>query len=72
LGDICIGVLTYINLIAIFALKKPAIKAYYDYIRQKKMGIKRSDRTFNPIELDIRNAEFWENRYLKEDKHELN
>ncbi len=36
------------------------------------MGIKRSDRTFNPIELDIRNAEFWENRYLKEDKHELN
>ncbi|HBF5147160.1 alanine/glycine:cation symporter family protein [Clostridioides difficile] len=72
LGDICIGVLTYINLIAIFTLKKPAIKAYYDYIRQKKMGIKRSDRTFNPIELDIRNAEFWENRYLKEDKHELN
>ncbi len=40
LGDICIGVLTYINLIAIFTLKKPAIKAYYDYIRQKKMGIK--------------------------------
>lgn len=36
------------------------------------MGIKRSDRIFNFIELDIRNVEFWENRYLKEDKYELN
>lgn len=33
LGDICIGVLIYINLIVIFILKKLVIKVYYDYIR---------------------------------------
>ncbi|NMU15908.1 alanine:cation symporter family protein [Clostridioides difficile] len=71
LGDICIGILTYINLVAIFILQKPAIKAYYDYIKQKKDGVKRTDITFNPINLGIKDAKFWERRCMKEEQHKL-
>ena len=56
LGDIGVGLMAWLNLIAILILQKPAMVALRDYEAQKKMGL---DPTFDPLGLDIRNADFW-------------
>ncbi|MET3732004.1 alanine/glycine:cation symporter family protein [Moheibacter stercoris] len=56
LGDIGVGSMAWLNLIAILILHKPALKALRDYRAQKKQG---KDPDFNPTELGIKNAEFW-------------
>lgn len=65
LGDIGLGIMVWLNLIAILILAKPALKALKDYEEQKKQGL---DPVFNSTKLGIKNAEFWEQGYKAEDK----
>ena len=60
LGDIGLGVMVWLNLIAILLLAKPAFIALKDYDLQKKQGL---DPTFNSTKLGIKNADFWANGY---------
>ena len=59
LGDMGVGLMAWLNIIAIFLLQKPALIALRDYERQKKQGL---DPTFDPQALGIRNADFWTRR----------
>lgn len=63
LGDIGVGLMAWLNFIAIILLQKPAIHALRDYEKQRK----NSKLYFNPEELDIKGAEAWENREKPED-----
>jgi len=56
LGDIGVGVMAWLNIIAILILQKPALIALHDYERQKKEG---KDPQFDPQQLGIRNADYW-------------
>ena len=62
LGDIGVGVMAWINIIAILIIAKPALIALKDYEEQKRLGIPREKIDFNPIKLGIKNATFWEER----------
>lgn len=57
LGDIGVGTMAWLNVIAILLLRKVAFTALRDYEQQRKMGI---DPVFNAKELGIKNAEEWE------------
>ncbi len=57
LGDVGVGIMAWLNIIAIIILQKPALLAFKDYEKQKKEG---KDPVFNPKELGIKNADFWE------------
>ncbi|NMG30087.1 alanine/glycine:cation symporter family protein [Aromatoleum evansii] len=59
LGDIGVGIMAWLNIIAILILQKPALIALRDYERQKKEG---KDPVFEPEKLGIRNADFWTTR----------
>ena len=67
MGDIGLGVMVWLNLIAILLLFKPANIALKDYEEQLKQG---KDPEFNSTKLGIKNAEFWANGYQKEEKDE--
>ena len=58
LGDIGVGLMAWVNLIAILLLSKPALKVWEDYRRKRKAGIQ--SPSFDPKELGIKNADFWE------------
>jgi AGCS family alanine or glycine:cation symporter len=63
LGDIGVGLMAWLNIIAIlilFVMGKPALKALADYERQKKAGVEKY--TFDPEALGIKNAHFWTDR----------
>lgn len=60
LGDMGVGIMAWLNLIAIIILQKPAILALKDYEKQKADG---KDPVFHPVSLGIRNADFWEKEY---------
>jgi len=63
LGDIGVGLMAWLNIIAIlilFFMGKPALKALADYERQKKAGV--TEYTFDPEALGIKNAHFWTKR----------
>ncbi|MGP1909644.1 alanine/glycine:cation symporter family protein [Metabacillus sp. JX24] len=64
LGDVGLGIMVWLNLIAILILAKPALLALKDYEEQKKKGL---DPVFDPVKLGIKNADFWENEYKHED-----
>ncbi|MFZ2511403.1 MAG: alanine/glycine:cation symporter family protein [Gordonia sp. (in: high G+C Gram-positive bacteria)] len=57
LGDIGVGTMAWLNLIAIVILQVPALKALRDYERQRKAGL---DPVFDPVPLGIKGATFWE------------
>jgi AGCS family alanine or glycine:cation symporter len=59
LGDIGVGLMAWLNIIAIVILRKPAMLALRDYERQKKLGL---DPVFDPEALGIRNADFWKKK----------
>ncbi|HZF97118.1 MAG TPA: alanine:cation symporter family protein, partial [Pseudoxanthomonas sp.] len=59
LGDIGVGLMAWLNVIAILILQKPALVALRDYERQRKLGL---DPTFDPEALGLRNADFWKKR----------
>lgn len=56
LGDIGVGVMAWLNVIAILLLRKPALKAFSDYQQQRKAG---KDPVFNAKALGIKNTEEW-------------
>ncbi|MDF2605927.1 MAG: sodium:alanine symporter [Bacillales bacterium] len=60
LGDVGLGIMVWLNLIAILILAKPALIALKDYEAQKKLGL---DPVFNSKKLGIKNAEYWETEY---------
>ncbi|WP_423406958.1 alanine/glycine:cation symporter family protein [Heyndrickxia sp. MSNUG] len=60
LGDAGLGLMVWLNLIAIILLAKPALIALKDYEAQKKQGL---DPVFNSKKLGIKNAEYWEEEY---------
>lgn len=59
LGDIGVGAMAWLNIIAILLLSNIAVKCLKDYEQQKKTGVPREDIKFDPIKLDIKNADFW-------------
>ena len=56
LGSVGVGIMAWLNIIAIIILQKPALLALRDYEAQKKAGL---DPTFDPDKLGISNAEIW-------------
>lgn len=61
MGDIGVGLMAWLNIIAILALSNIAMKCFKDYERQLKEGKASEDITFDPVSLGIKNADFWEN-----------
>ncbi len=57
LGDIGVGIMAWLNVVAIILLRKPALKALKDYQTQRKQGSK--EPVFNPEALGIKNTEVW-------------
>jgi AGCS family alanine or glycine:cation symporter len=63
LGDIGVGLMAWLNIIAIliiFFMAKPALKALRDYEAQRRAGVARY--RFDPEALGIKNAHFWVTR----------
>jgi len=56
LGDIGVGIMAWLNVIAILILQKPALIALRDFEMQQKAG---KDPQFDPVALGIRNADHW-------------
>jgi alanine or glycine:cation symporter, AGCS family len=57
LGDIGVGIMAWLNIVAIILLRKPAFRALKDYQAQRKAGL---DPVFRPKKLGIQNADLWE------------
>ena len=55
LADIGVGIMVWLNLIAILILAKPALINLKDYRQQRKLGI---DPIFSPRKLGIQNADY--------------
>ena len=65
LGDIGVGLMAWLNLIAIVMLTKTGVATLRDYEAQKKQGL---DPIFVPEDLGIKNADIWKTiaaRYKK-------
>ena len=59
MGDIGVGTMAWINIIAILLLSRMAFRALRSYEKQKKAG---KEPEFDPKELGIKNAGFWERK----------
>jgi AGCS family alanine or glycine:cation symporter len=55
-GDIGVGVMAWLNIVAILLLRKPALDALKDYHAQKKAG---KDPVYKATDHGIKNAEQW-------------
>lgn len=64
LGDIGVGLMAWLNIIAILLLRKPALKALRDYHQQRKEV---KNPVFDPEALGISNTEVWNSRIGKPD-----
>lgn len=62
LGDMGVGIMAWLNVIAIIILQKPALISLKDYEKQKKEG---KDPEFDPVALGIKDADFWEHEYKR-------
>ncbi|PDY46961.1 sodium:alanine symporter [Bacillus pseudomycoides] len=67
LGDLGIGSMAWLNLLAIVLLSKTALKVLKDYETQKKEG---KDPIFDPKKVGIEDVVFWEEK-CKEGKNEI-
>jgi len=56
LGDVGVGVMAWLNIVAILILQKPALLALKDYEEQLDQGI---DPVFDPVKVGIEKADFW-------------
>ncbi|MGV3507858.1 MAG: alanine/glycine:cation symporter family protein [Sphingobacteriaceae bacterium] len=56
LGDMGVGIMAWLNIVAILFLQKPALKALKDYRQQRKEG---KNPVFDAEKLGIKNAEEW-------------
>ncbi|MEP7246712.1 MAG: alanine/glycine:cation symporter family protein [Gammaproteobacteria bacterium] len=57
LGDTGVGLMAWLNIIAILILQKPALAALRDYEAQKRAG---RNPAFDPAALGIKNAQLWD------------
>ncbi|WP_251554466.1 alanine/glycine:cation symporter family protein [Neobacillus muris] len=60
LGDVGVGSMAWLNIIAILLLTKPALRVLKDYESQLKAG---KDPIFDPAKLGFDHADFWEKEY---------
>ncbi|WP_157272003.1 alanine/glycine:cation symporter family protein [Azohydromonas aeria] len=60
LGDLGVGVMAWLNIVAILILQRPALQCLRDYEAQKRAG---GEPVFDPRRLGIRNADWWEERH---------
>ncbi|MGN0019219.1 MAG: alanine/glycine:cation symporter family protein [Sphingobacterium hotanense] len=60
IGDIGVGLMAWVNIIAILLMSKIAMKVWKDYKTKRKQGIENPD--FDPKEIGIKNADYWEKR----------
>ncbi|MGM7684297.1 alanine/glycine:cation symporter family protein [Cytobacillus sp. Hm23] len=67
LGDVGVGSMAWLNIIAILLLTKPALRVLKDYETQKRAG---KDPVFNPSKLGIEGADFWEEEYKNHEADE--
>ncbi|SFO25744.1 alanine or glycine:cation symporter, AGCS family [Paenimyroides ummariense] len=65
LGDIGVGLMAWMNLIAILLLYKKAIAVVDDYEKQKKLG---EDPQFDNAVLNLENVEYWESSLEDDNK----
>ena len=56
LGDVGVGLMAWLNIVAILILQKPALLALNDYEAQLKKGL---DPVFDPIKTGVKKADFW-------------
>ncbi len=56
MGDIGVGVMAWMNIVAIWIIQKPAFLALKDYEDQKNRGL---DPVFDPEKLGIKNTKAW-------------
>jgi AGCS family alanine or glycine:cation symporter len=61
LGDIGVGLMAWLNIVAIFLMRNTAFKCLRDYEAQKAAG---KDPEFDPAALGISNAGYWEQRAI--------
>ena len=66
MGDVGLGLMVWINVIAILIIMKPALVTLRDYEKQKKEG---KDPVFDPQKLGIKGATFWEDRVRNKNKN---
>ena len=59
LGDVGVGLMAWLNIVAIIILQRPALTALKDYERQLDVGV---DPRFDPEALGIEKANFWVDR----------
>jgi alanine or glycine:cation symporter, AGCS family len=59
LADIGVGVMAWLNVVAVLLLRKPALQALKDYRAQRQAGL---DPVFDPRKLGIKNASEWEKK----------
>jgi len=57
MADIGVGLMAWLNIIAIILLRKVALKVFYDFEQQYRSGIK--DPIFRADKLGIENTDFW-------------
>ena len=62
MGDIGVGLMAWLNIVAILLLSNIVMKCFKDYESQLKSGKTSEEITFDPVSLGIKNADFWENR----------
>lgn len=58
IGDIGVGLMAWVNIIAILLLSNVAIKVWKDYVNKRKKGIENPE--FNPRDVGLKNTDFWE------------
>jgi len=66
MGDIGVGAMAWLNIVAILGLSNIAMKCFNDYESQLKSGIPRENINFDPIKLGIKSADFWVERNKKQ------
>ncbi|WP_068598591.1 alanine/glycine:cation symporter family protein [Vaginella massiliensis] len=63
-GDIGVGLMAWVNVIAILLMSGLAMKIWKDYRNQLKTGVR--SPIFDPKKLGIKNADFWEEKLKDE------
>lgn len=60
LGDMGVGIMAWLNIIAIILMQKMAFACLRDYEAQRKQGL---DPQFHPEKLGIKNADYWTGKH---------
>jgi AGCS family alanine or glycine:cation symporter len=59
MGDLGVGLMAWLNIVAVLLMRNTAFKCLRDYEAQKALG---KDPEFDPVALGIPNAHYWEQR----------